>query len=298
MKQTSQSAHARELKVGSIGIWSVLPRYAPEGAGLAAAKDLEEMGFGTLWVPGGVDNGILASLDELMDATSSITLAAGVLNIWMHEPEEVAAWWNGQSPERQSRLVMGIGVSHGPLIGDAYKDVKPLAKMRAYVNALEAAGMPLGRVALGGLGPKMLELAATRTAGTHPYLVSPRHSAAAREIMGPDALIAPHQNVILESDAATARAWARGMLSAYLNLPNYMNNWLRDGFSQQEIDDVNDRLVDSLFAWGDLDAIAARIQEHFDAGADHVALHVTSANGLAAGIDEHMPIWRELAKLL
>lgn len=287
---------AANLGIGRLGIWSSSPRYAPDG--LEATRELEAMGFPMIWVPGGVDNGVLTSLDTLLDATSTVSFGTGVLNIWMHEAQELAAWWLGQSEERRQRLVMGLGVSHGPLIGEAYAKQKPLPLMRSYLDSLEAAGMTLERICLGGLGPKMLELSATRTAGSHPYLVSATHTAAARALLGPDALLAPEQSVVLEADPAKAREIARGFLSAYAALPNYANTWLRDGFTQEEIDTVSDRLVDALIAWGDIDAIGRRVEEHYAAGADHVALQVVTANGFAATVEEQMPIWRALSTLL
>src|SRR5690606_31480801 len=130
-------------------------------------------GFPTLWIPGGNDPEVLEVLDRLLDATSRIKLATGIINVWRHEPAELAAWWRGQSPERQARLVLGLGVSHGFLIGEDYEKQSPISRMQAFLDGLEAAGMPSDRVCLAALGPRMLELAGERTAGAHPYLTSP-----------------------------------------------------------------------------------------------------------------------------
>jgi probable F420-dependent oxidoreductase len=295
MGHGAPSAAAAAISLGRLGIWSGGVRFAAGGAGIAAAVELERLGFSAVWVPGGIDSGVLGTLDQLLDATSTITLGTGILNIWKHEPAEVAAWWKGQTPARQKRVLLGLGVSHGPLIGDAYRH--PLAKMQTFLDGLEAAGMPRGRLCLAALGPKMLQLAAARTAGAHPYLVSPRHTAYARKILGPDKLLAPEQGVILESTAAGAREIARETLVHYARLPNYVNNWLRDGFTPQDVDSLSDRLVDSLVAWGSLEAVADRVREHLSAGADHVCLQVISAGGMNVQLAEQMASLRELGKL-
>ena len=295
MKTSTQYLQGAASRLGRIGVWSAAVRYSPPEAGIAAAVELEELGFPALWIPGGADDGVLATLDQLLDATSTIRLATGILNIWKHEPAQVAAWWRGQSPERQARLLLGLGVSHAPLIGDAYRH--PLAKMRAFLDGLDAAGMPREHLCLAALGPKMLELAAGRTAGAHPYLASPRHTAFARETMGPDALLAPEQGVILEADPAKAREMARQTVKLYAAMPNYYNNWRRDGFSDEEITGLSDGFIDSVMAWGNLDAITARIEEHFAAGANHVCLQVIRG-GLGRDVAQERSGWRELAGLL
>lgn len=288
------SSQAASLNLGRIGIWSTAVRFAPEGR--AAASELEELGFRTVWIPGGIDDGVLAALDGLLDATSILNLASGILNIWKHQPADVAAWWHGQSPDRQERLLLGLGVSHGPIIGDAWG--KPLATMTAFLDGLAAADVPPERLCLAALGPKMLDLATHRTAGAHPYMVTPGHTAIARTALGPAALLAPEQGVVLERDAAKARAIARGFVTHYARLPNYANSWRREGFSDAEIEGLSDRLIDALIAWGDLDAIAARLDEHFAAGADHICVQVIGPGGMGPDIAHDRVVWKELAKLL
>jgi probable F420-dependent oxidoreductase len=290
----SLSSKAAALNLGRIGVWSTAVRFAPEGR--EAAGELEQMGFGTVWIPGGIDDGVIASLDTLLDATSGLKFATGIINIWKHEPAELAAWWQGQSPDRQARLFLGLGVSHGPLIGDAW--AKPVAKMTEFLDGLDAAGMPADKLCLAALGPKMLELAASRTAGAHPYMVTAKHTAIAREAMGPDALLAPEQGVVLESDPAKAREIARGFVQHYARLPNYANNWRREGFSDADIEGLSDRLIDALIAWGDIEAVSARLDEHFAAGADHVCIQVVGACGMMPDIANDRTAWKELAKLL
>lgn len=284
------------IDLGRIGLWSTSVRFAPDGAGIEAAQELEALGLKTVWVPGGVDDGVLASLDQLLDGTRTLQFATGIINIWKHEPADVAAWFNGQSPERQARLMLGLGVSHGPLIGEAW--AKPLAKMRSFLDGLDAAGMPRDHMCLAALGPKMLELSAARTAGAHPYMVTASHTRFARETLGPDALLAPELGVVLETDAAKARAIARSMVEHYARLPNYANNWRRDGFSDAEIEGMDDRLIDAVIAWGDLAAIKARVDEYHAAGADHVCIQAIGAGGMMASIDDNLKDWRELASLL
>ena len=288
------SKAADDLDLGRIGIWSTSVRFSPQGAD--AAAELEDLGFRTVWIPGGIDDGVLASLDHLLEATSTLKFATGIINIWKHEPADVAAWWMRQSSERQSRLLLGLGVSHGPLIGESWG--KPLEKMTAFLDGLDAGGIPRDRLCLAALGPKMLELAGTRTAGAHPYMVSPRHSTVARETMGAAPLVAPEQGFVLESDPDTARAVARGFVQHYARLPNYANNWRRDGFSDEEIETLSDRLIDDLIAWGDVDAASARIEAHLAAGADHVCVQVIGPGGMVPDVARDLVAWRKFATLL
>lgn len=281
--------------LGRLGIWSTMIRFGGD-AGLAAAQELEALGYPAIWVPGGIDDGILAALDRLLDATSTIKFASGILNIWKHEPADVAAWFNAQSPERQGRIMLGLGVSHGPSIGDAWG--KPVATMRAFLDGLDAAGMPHGHLCLAALGPKMVELSGERTAGAHPYIVSTEQVAGARAILGAGPLLAPELGAVLETDPAKARSYARGFLEHYARLPNYTNNWRRGGFSEAEIESLDDRLIDTLFAWGDVPAIQARIGEFHAAGADHVCVQVIGPGGMRADLGHDREVWKELAKLL
>lgn len=286
---------AAKGRLGKIGIWSMELRFGDAGEAMEAAQELEELGYGAIWVPGGIDSNVLNDLTRLRDGTKKAVFCSGILNIWKHKPEEVGAWWAGQSPAQQSRILLGLGVSHGPIIGESYG--KPLTVMRDFITGLAANNVPAQALCVAALGPKMLELSRDLTAGAHPYLVTPAHTATARKILGPDALLAPEQGVVLETDPAIARAKARTVVGHYGRLPNYVNSWLRLGFSQAEIDGASDRLVDALFAWGTAEQIAARVREHFTAGADHVCLQVitgeTSMNVAAA-----RPAWRALAKAL
>lgn len=282
--------------LGKVGIWSMELRFTPDrGAALAAAAELDELGYGALWVPGGIDDKVLGDIDALLDATKRIPLATGIINVWKNSAEEVAAWFAGQSPSRKTRIMAGIGISHGPIIGENWG--KPLGVMREYCDKLDAAGMPRENVCIAALGPKMVALSGERTAGTHPYLVTPEHSAICREIMGPGKLIAPEQGVVLATEPAVAREAARKALDHYRYLPNYRNSWKRLGFTDEAIDALADPFIDAIFAWGTPAQIAERVKAHHDAGADHVCLQVipTSAEG---GLDAARAAWRELAVVL
>jgi probable F420-dependent oxidoreductase len=271
--------------VTGTGIWASELRYADPAAISEAAAELESLGYTTLWIPD-AGGDVFGALDRLLAATSTVRIATGILNIWRQTPEATNAWWSAQPPATHDRTLLGLGVSHGPLIGEAW--ARPLAAMRAFLDALD---VPREHLCIAALGPKMVELARERTAGTHPYLVTPEHTARARQALGPDALVAPEQGVVLETDPDTARAVARDAIGFYTGLPNYVNNWKRLGFTDDDVASLSDRLVDALVAWGDVDAIAARVAEHRAAGADHVCLQVLQRPG------NPMPraAWRALA---
>jgi probable F420-dependent oxidoreductase len=243
-----------------------------------------------------VGGDLFGSLDTLLAATSSAVIATGILNVWMHTPAETGAWRDGVDAADQQRLLLGIGISHASFI-NAHPGMswdKPLTTMRTYLDGLDAAGVPVEGRCLAALGPKMLELARDRSAGAHPYLVTPEHTALARQTMGPDALLAVEQGVVLDTDADAAREVARTALSMYATLPNYTNNWKRLGFTDDDVATLSDRLVDEVVAWGDVDALAERVQAHHDAGADHVCVQLLGAPGAPVDRDA----WRRLAPAL
>lgn len=278
------------------GVWAHELRYGDPAQIADFAAELEELGLSALWVPD-VGGDLFASLDTLLAATSSsVVIATGILNVWMHTPAETGAWRDGIDEADQQRLLLGIGISHASFI-NAHPGMswdKPLTTMRTYLDGLDAAGVPVEGRCLAALGPKMLELARDRSAGAHPYLVTPEHTALARETMGPDALLAVEQGVVLDTDAEGARALARTALSMYATLPNYTSNWKRLGFTDDDVSSLSDRLVDEVVAWGDVDELAARVQAHRDAGADHVCVQLLAAPG--APVDREA--WRRLAPAL
>lgn len=286
------SAMAANQRLGRIGIWSMELRFGEHAAAEAAAAELDELGFGALWIPGGMDGAVLKDVDRLLAVTKRTTIATGILNLWKHEPRDIAAWFNGQPADRQARIMLGIGVSHGPIIGAEWKN--PVAVMRNFLDRLAEAGMPADHTCLAALGPKMLELSRDRTGGAHPYLVTAEHSAMARRILGPGKLLAPEQGVVMESDPAKARQLARQALVHYGRLPNYRQSWRRLGFSEDEIEGGSDRLIDALFAWGGVEEVVKRTNAHLAAGADHVCLQVIQGAG-PGDFAAVRPLWRQLA---
>lgn len=274
-----------------IGIWSNELRFGDPAEAADSAAELDSLGFTALWIPD-VGGPVFDALDHLLANTTTTTVATGILNVWMHEPGAVGAWWSGLDDGVRSRVLLGLGVSHRLIIGEEW--VKPRAKMRSYLDGIDALGEdspPRDRLCLAALGPRMLELSATRTGGACPYLVTPEHTAQAREILGDGGLFV-EQGFMLESDAETARGIARDAIAVYFDLPNYANNWKRLGFTDDDIASRSDRLVDALVAWGDVDAVAKRCDEHFAAGADHVCLQALVPPGASV-----RDAWRAVAPL-
>lgn len=279
------------------GIWAHQLRYGDAGAIREMAAELEELGYSALWIPD-VGGDLFTSVELLMDATRLVTVATGILNLWMHPAAETAEQHARLTAAHGDRFLVGIGVSHQALIDrkEPGTYTKPLSAMREYLDGLDAAVTPLPRErrVLAALGPKMLELARARSAGAHPYNVTPAHTAIAREALGPDALVATEQAVALTNDATVARAAGRQHAAIYLGLPNYTNNLRRLGFDDADFaDGGSDRLIDALVVWGDETTIAARVQEHRDAGADHVCIQVVNTNEGAPRAQ-----WRALAPAL
>ncbi|GAB7042268.1 MULTISPECIES: LLM class F420-dependent oxidoreductase [Catenuloplanes] len=279
------------VRLGSFGIWTREGLWT--GADAAeAATELEEIGLGTLWLGGA--SGTLEVPERLLDATTSLTVATGIVSIWETAADDLAAAYRrvtGRHPDE--RLLVGIGNSHSLLVnsrGGSYE--RPVARTIAFLDLLE---IPREHRALAALGPRMLGIAAERTLGTHPYLTTPQHTAQAREQLGKGVLIAPEQGVVLETDPAKARELARGALRLYLALENYTNNFRRLGFTDDDLaDGGSDRLIDALFAWGTDEAVAARLREHLDAGADHVCAQIITADPDSLPRAE----WRRLAAAL
>jgi probable F420-dependent oxidoreductase len=278
------------IDIGRVGVWEHATRkWTPVDPGerREAVAELEELGYGAVWV-GGADLN-LALPKELLGASNRIAVATGIVNIWRVPATEVAAWSADLAAAYPSRFLLGLGAGHA--VNSPHYD-KPMEKLVEYFDELDAASptVPVDGRVMAALGPRALRFAAERSLGTHPYLVTPEHTRMAREIMGPDALVAPEVKVVLESDPAKARAVARPKVASYLGLPNYVNNLRRLGFTSDDLSgEGSDRLVDALVAWGDPDAIAARVAEHHAAGADHVCVQVLGADGLPRAA------WRALA---
>jgi probable F420-dependent oxidoreductase len=251
------------MDLGTIGIW----RRHQEG--LEGVAEIEAAGFGTLWVGGSPS---LEQVRPFLERSSAITVATGILNVWMHEPADVAAQRAQLAGDFPGRFLLGIGVGH-PEATAEYQS--PLAKMTAFFDGLDAAGDPVApdaRIAA-ALGPRMLALAAGRSLGTHTYFVTPEHTRYAREQVGPGAVVAPEVAVVVEPDDETARAIAREYAALYLQRSNYTNNLLRFGFTERDVaDGGSDRLIDAVIPHGSAERVAEAVRAHLDAGADHVAL--------------------------
>lgn len=282
------------LQTGVIGIWSPQLREGDADPVAEAAAELEEIGFGTIWVPGRGADDLEERLRLLLASTERVTVASGIVSIWTHSATATAELHARLSADFPGRFLLGIGVSHAPAVEQAGGEYRrPLSAMVAYLDALDAADPPVPpeeRV-LAALAPRMLALARERSLGSHPYLVTPEHTRLAREALGPDALLAPEQTVVLEADPNVARAIARQWLERYLRLPNYVENLVRTGFDRGEVENGgSDRLVDELVVWGDVDAVRARVDAHRAAGADHVAVQVVTSDPARLPLEE----WRRI----
>lgn len=283
--------------LGRVGIWSMELRSATRPQVRDAAAELDELGYPALWIPGLDGGGALDDAGHLLAAAPHATVAVGVLALWGQDPAAVGARVHGLDQAHGRRLVMGFGVSSphsAQAAGQTYG--KPIDTVAEYLDRLDGAPQPLPaeRRILGALGPRMVDLAARRTAGLHPFLVTPDYTANHRSRIGPAPVIAPHQAVVLDTDPVRARAAARASIGMFIGFPAYQNNLRRLGFTDADlVPGGSDRLIDAVVAHGSLDTVEHRVREHFDAGADHVALHVL-------GGDPGLPLtqWRELAGLL
>jgi probable F420-dependent oxidoreductase len=266
------------VQLGRVGVWATQFLVLDPGALGEAAAAIESLGYGTVWVPGGIGGDVLDRCGRALASTDQAMVATGVLNVWRHDAGEVAATAASLNDDHAGRFLLGLGISHQPLIGDEYQ--APMAKMRSYLDALDAAGQRSDERVLAALGPKMLDLARERSLGSHPYFVPPEHTELARGRLGEGALLAPMQAVVLRSDPVEARQVARQFCQGYLGLPNYTNNLRRLGYTDDDLEAPgSDRLVDAIVAWGTVDDIAARVRAHLDAGADHVCLQVLGTEG-------------------
>ena len=274
------------MDLGSYGIWRGAAGLDPD-----LARDVEELGYGTLWV-GGSPPGDLALVESLLAATERIVVATGIVNMWSVPAREAAASYARVAERFGDRFLLGVGIGH-PEATAEYRS--PYATMVEYLDDLDAGGVPVEGRVLAALGPRALALAGERTRGAHPYLVPVQHTAAAREALGPGTLLAPEHKVVLDPDPEAARAVARSVIDQpYLHLRNYTSNLHRFGFSDEDIaGGGSDRLIDALAAHGDAASAAAGLRAHLDAGADHVCAQVLTAGGA-----DPRPALRELAGAL
>lgn len=254
------------------------------GATPQQAAEIEALGYGAIWV-GGSPTAELDWVEPLLGATERLKVATGIVNIWTAAAGPVAESFHRINSAYPGRFLLGIGVGHREAIAE-YK--KPLDALTEYLDKLDEYGVPKEHRVVAALGPQVLKLSARRSAGAHPYLTTPEHTAQARELIGPDAFLAPEHKAILTTDADKARAVGRQALEIYLNLNNYLNSWKRLGFNDSDVAKPgSDELVDAVVAYGTIDAIAARLKQHLDAGADHVPVQVlTSPEKLVPALTE------------
>jgi probable F420-dependent oxidoreductase len=276
------------MDLGKIGVWTSYRAFGIERAG-EAAKLVEQLGYGTWWLGGSPH---VPDVRPILEATSSLVAATGILNVWINEPGEAAAADSSTREDFGGRFMLGVGIGHREATTE-YR--KPLETMRGFVDGLDAAPAPPpvdGRC-LAALGPKMLDLAGERTAGTHTYFVPVEHTRYARERLGPGKLVAPELACVLEADPVRAKAVARDYAKLYLGLRNYTQGLLRFGFTEADLaDGGSDRLIDAVIPHGSADQIAEVVRAHFEAGADHVCLQPLGEGGIPR------ESWTALAKAL
>jgi probable F420-dependent oxidoreductase len=264
---------------GAFGHHSLWQQLSP-----AQLREVEGLGYGTIWA-GGSPAAELSWVDPILEQTDKLKLATGIVNIWTAQPGPTAESFHRIDKAYPGRFLLGIGVGH-PEAHQQYR--KPVDALTDYLDKLDEYGVPKDSRVVAALGPKVLKLAAERSAGAHPYLTTPEHTAEARALIGPDALIAPEHKAVLTTDAEKARAVGRKALEIYLNLANYVNSWKRLGFTEDDVAKPgSDRLVDAVVAYGTPDDIARRLSEHITAGADHVPVQVlTGPDKLVSGLAE------------
>jgi probable F420-dependent oxidoreductase len=271
-----------ELKpeLGRYGVWTFgAPK--PE-----QAVEIEKLGYGAVWI-GGSPAGDLTYVEPILERTETLQVATGIVNVWTAPAELVADAYHRIEDKYPGRFLLGIGIGH-PEHTDEYR--KPYDVLVEYLDVLDGLKVPTSRRVIAALGPKVLKLSAQRSAGAHPYLTTPQHTGEARNILGPTVFLAPEHKVVLARDAEASRKIGRDTVDFYLNLSNYVNNWKRLGFTDDDVAKPgSDRLIDAVVAHGTPDDIVRQLNEHLEAGADHVAIQVLG------GWDNLVPTLEELA---
>ncbi len=279
------------VQLGRFGAW-INPVYGDDGR-IAMVVEAEELGYPTAWLGfGRASIGDLALVERILDATSTITVASAIVNMWTNDPVDIAKAYHRIADRHGARFLLGVGIGHPEAI-ETYR--RPYPTMVDYLDQLDAGGVAKDRRVLAALGPRALRLAADRALGTHPYLVVPEHTREARELVGPGVVVAPEHKVVIDTGQDVAREIGRNFLAdPYFKLRNYTNNLRRYGYDDEDfVGGGSDRLVDELVLNGSLDSIVAGLHAHLEAGADHVGIQVLTTNA-----EDPMPGYRKLAKAL
>lgn len=266
--------------LGRFGVWTFGTPKTEQ------ATEIERLGYGALWI-GGSPAGDLEYVEPLLDATETLQVATGIINVWQAPAEQVGEAYHRIEDKYPGRFLLGVGIGH-PEHTEEYR--KPYDVLVEYLDVLDNLKVPTSRRVIAALGPKVLKLSAQRSAGAHPYLTTPQHTGEARNILGPKVFLAPEHKVVLARDAEASRKIGRDTVDFYLNLSNYLNNWKRLGFTDDDVAKPgSDRLIDAVVAHGTPDDIAKQLNAHLEAGADHVAIQVLG------GWDNLLPTLEELA---
>lgn len=290
------------MELSRIGVWLGPLSLRPAAETQEIAAELEQLGYGAIWFGEGVGTKeCFSQAATLLAWTKRAVVGTGIANIYARDPMATANGARTLADAYPGRFLLGLGVSHAPSVAErGHSYARPIGTMSSYLDAMEAAPFrgvepaEPAAVVLAALGPKMLELAASRTQGAHPYLTPPEHTATARDIMGKGPLLAPEQAFLLESDPAAARAKAREHMTYYLVLDNYRRNLLRLGFAEEELENGgSDRLADAIVAWGGVEEVQARVRAHLEAGADHVCVQAVGDDPLG-DLRKLAPALREL----
>ena len=289
------------IDIGSVGIWQGVLDGHPASAVREAVAELDELGWPCLWIPETVSRDPFVSAGIMLGACDNMKVATGIASIWARDAMTTSNATKTLNEAYDGRFLLGLGVSHHTITEWVRKHdySKPLTHMREYLERMDKSmfkgvepAVPPS-VVIAALGPKMLALSAELADGAHPYFAPVEHTAVAREAVGPDKMVATEQMIVLETDPGKAREIARKQMAVYLGLPNYANNLMRFGFTEEDITNVDDRLVDAIVAWGSMDTIVERVKAQHDAGANHVCVQVLQDNNSIP-----MEAWRELASAL
>ncbi len=253
-------------RLGAVGVWRGVNDVDTE-----LAAEVERLGFGTLWL-GASPPADLVAAERILDATGTLVVATGVVNIWKADAEELADAYHRVVAKHPGRLLLGVGTGHRERTAER---ARPLEAMSAYLDVLDDRGVPVEDRVISALGPRMLEIAAARSAGTHPYLTVPSQTTEQREALGSGLLVAPEQTVVLDDDVEAARRRGRAFLRSYLELSNYTRTMVRGGFTEADVaGEGSDELIDRIVVHGSVDEVAGAVRAHLDAGADHVCVQV------------------------